>query len=157
MDFRSIKVSNNLSSTSIVSVSLSIEAPFSKASISIQEDGSISYLAKDYSQRDSSSETKNSSQITSAQFDEISEYIEGIAFWFMENKGYDPQGTTYPVDGSTYTITASSFPRDLKDRVLADIATHTVTCYSFACESKFVELKNKIIELWGKDVLEIRV
>jgi len=155
-DFRSMKVSNNSSSTSIVSVTLSIEAPFSKASINIQENGLISYFATAESSSDPK-ETKDSIQITSAQFEELSEYVDKIGFWFMENKGLGFDGPNYPTDGSTYIITASSLPRDLKDRALADIAIHTVTCYSFACESRFVELKNKIIQLWGKNVLEIGV
>ena len=133
----------------IIDVVLKIDAPFSTASLTIQQNGFVFYREQQNRQK----EINDSSTFTQNQMNIIARLIEGINFFEMKGR---PKNANDPLDGSTYTITIRAIPRGYpSDRAFP--WTHSVSCYQVSCEHKFLELKNKILELWGKKVFEIGV
>ena len=59
------------------------------------------------------------------------------------------------MDATTYTITIRSLSSN-SDPSLQYPGLHKVSCYG-KCPEKVVEIRNKIKELWGKEILEIGV
>jgi hypothetical protein len=132
----------------LIDVVLYIDAPFSAAIITIQENGTVVYSAKQRGKE----ESKDTRAISKIQFSELANLIEESDFLDMRNRNKIPGD---PEDGSTYTIIIRILPEG--DPALADPATYSVSCYQFGCESNFLKIKEKIIELWGKDILEVGV
>ena len=132
----------------LVDVTLKVDAPFSSATLIIQENGAVAYSAKQRGQE----EIQDSGTFTKAQVNELAKLIEQINFIDMKNR---TKGPTDPEDGSTYTVSIRILPGG--DPALAFPGTHSVSCYQFSCEHNFLELKDKIIELWGKNILEVGV
>jgi len=132
----------------IIDVVLNVDAPFSTAVLTIQNNNSVFYSAKQRSQ----DEIQDSSDLTSSQMNELARTIKDIDFLSMEDR---PAGDDDPQDGSTYTITIRILPDGPPE--LADPGVYPVSCYQFACEGNFLKLKDKIIKLWGKEVLEVGV
>ena len=133
----------------LIDITFKVGAPFSTATLNIQENGTVAYFAKQQSQE----EIQDSGTLTKAQISELAKFIEKIDFLDMKNR---TKGPNDPEDGSTYTISLRILPEGA-DPALAYPGTHSVSCYQFSCEHNFLELKDKIIELWGKNILEVGV
>lgn len=133
-------------SPGIDKLTLKVEAPFSSASLVIAKDGSVTYAAR----KEGETETKDSHTITPGQLRELLSLAKSVNFFEMRNK---PKGPNDPEDGSSYTIEASTGLPDSPSTP----STYSVSCYEPSCESGFLELKVKMIELWGKEILEVGV
>jgi len=133
---------------SLLDMTLEIDAPFSDAKLTISGlDGSVSYVAaKRYEKEISDKGIFNGQQIKI-----LVDLIEKNNFFLMENRPWGPEDKQ---DGSTYKITIRTISGDPE---LAFPGTYSVSCYGFSCSQKFLEIKNKIIEFWGKEILEIGV
>lgn len=146
----SLKINNN----QLMDVTLEINAPFSKARIMISGSGEnlVTYWAKWTRGSNKDKEINDSKKISQKQIAELMTLLERNGFYKMENRPYIPESLT---DGSNYAITVRTLPEGLVE--LVDPGINSVKCYEFNCESRFIEIKNKIQELWGKDVIEIGV
>ena len=132
----------------MVDITLKVDAPFSTATLTIQENGAVIYSATQRGQ----AEIQDSGTLTMAQVNELVKFIEETDFLAMKNRTKDAND---PEDGSTYTISLRILPQG--DPKLAFPGTHSVSCYQFSCEHDFLRLKDEIIKLWGKDILEVGV
>ncbi len=133
----------------IIDIELKIDAPFSTAVLTIHDDGVVVYKAKQHGQE----EILDSGALTQSQMSTLAKLLENINFLEMKNR---PQSADDPLDGSTYTITVSVLPPGANP-ALAFPGVHSVSCYQFICEDNFLKLKDKMVELWGKDILETGV
>lgn len=134
----------------IIDITLKIDAPFSTAVLRIQfYDGVIFYRAQQHGQ----AEILDSGTLTQSQMSALAKLLEDTLFLRMKNH---PQNADDPLDGSTYTIAIRTLWPGA-DPALAFPGVHSVSCYQFSCEDNFLRLKDKMIELWGKDILEIGV
>ena len=130
----------------IIDIVLKIEAPFSVAVLTIENNGTASYVAQQYDQI----KFQDSGTLTESQMNTLTKSLEDANFLRMTNR---PQSADDPLDGSTYTITVRSLPAGSPPE-LAYPGTDSVNCYEFSCEEKFLGLKKQIIEFWGKNILE---
>ncbi|MFA6273494.1 MAG: hypothetical protein WC673_03350 [Candidatus Paceibacterota bacterium] len=129
-------------------VALDINAPFSYALVLINENGSILYKE----QKHDGKETQISGLTTQAQVAELMQWIADHKFSEWKDR---PQMPDDPTDGTMFTINVR-FPAKGSNGLFV-YKNYRVQCYGFGCNQDFLELKNKIIELWGKEVLEIGV
>lgn len=132
----------------IIDVVLEVDAPFSTATLTIRENGSVSYVAK----QSGRAEVQESGTVTADQLNILAKMAQEIDFLNMNGH---PAKHDDPLDGSTYAISISILPQG--DPRLADPGIHSVSCYEGNCERNFLKLKDKIIELWGKDILEVGI
>jgi len=132
----------------LVDISLKVEAPFSTAGLTIQENGVMFYSA----QQRGNEMIQDSGSVSKTRVNELSKLIEKSDFINMNNS---IKQTTDPMDGSTYIISVRSLPK--KNPELAFPETYSVSCYEFSCGHNFLKLKDKIIEIWGKDILEVGI
>lgn len=134
----------------IIDIALKIDAPFSTAVLTIQfYDGAILYRAQQHGQ----AEILDSGTLTQSRMSALAKLLEDTHFLEMKNH---PQNADDPLDGSTYTITIRVLPPGA-DPALAFAGGHPVSCYQFSCEDNFLRVKDKMIELWGKNILETGV
>lgn len=145
------KVSVSSEDITIIAVEMGINTPHSEASIIIDEEGETTYIAVDFENEHGYADKDN---LTTEKIQLLSEVIHKNNFFSLDNNPYNPE--TDPGDGSTYTISVTTVPADPKLRELADAEIYTVECYEFNCKPKFIEIKELILELWGKPILEIR-
>jgi hypothetical protein len=87
----------------LIDITLKVVAPFSTATIIIQENGSVSYIAKQRGQE----EIQDSGTLTKAQINTLAKLIEEIEFLDMKSRAKSPND---PEDGSTYTISIRILP-----------------------------------------------
>lgn len=117
---------------------LDVEAVYSKASIIIDNQGNISYEAeggippKIEKQKDSSKISKN-------QYNELVRLILDNDFFSFNDSYVQPN----LMDATRYIITV-----ERGDQI------KSVSCYG-SCPGRVVEIREKIKELWGKDILEV--
>ncbi|MGC9968442.1 MAG: hypothetical protein ABSC29_01775 [Minisyncoccia bacterium] len=142
-------VPGQTSSRKITYVTLSIAAPFSNAVLTIKEDGSIAYWAQEPNQ----ARIKDSGTLTLPQIKELNDLIEQNNFFEMKSNNDNPTGMT---DGSTYAIAVSYVLSGQLDGSAVPI-TYLVSCYEPDCEFGFSQIRDKILSLWGKDVLNVGV
>ena len=129
----------------LLSVVLEIKAPLSSASLIISRDGTIRYRAQAKNQE----EVTDQGQTARAQVDALFDLIWENDFFSLE-PSY-PQEPTHPHLGSTYTISVAGVPAG---PLGSNAYSRTVTCYEFACPESFLVIKEKVLELWGRAVLE---
>jgi len=132
----------------LLDILLRINAPFSTATLTIEKNGSVYYVAKQRGQE----EIQDSGTFFEFQISALIKLIQDTNILEMKDRLKE---ISDPEDGSTYTIIVRILPQGPPE--FADPAIYSVSCYQFNCENGFVELKNKIIELWGQEVMEIGV
>jgi len=126
----------------IIEIQLEAKAPFSTATITIHNNGNINYKAISLEMNiDQTDETK----ITIEQYKELVALIKENDF-FSFNETYREENL---MDATTYTIT-------VKQTSNKETQSYRVSCYG-ECPEKVVEIRNKIKELWGKEILEVGV
>lgn len=148
-------------SENITEIKLTVDAPFSIATIIIDSQGNIIYEAHphkpghkfivdenrhvvglEYSETESGEdEIKDSAKIVKTQCDELINLIKTNNFFSFNDK-YQEENLE---DATTYTITVKK--EDIEK---------SVSCYG-ECPTEIVEIRNKIKELWGKDIVEIGI
>lgn len=124
----------------ISEIRLDVDAPFSNATIIIDQQGIINYEAKGGIRTDIGTQ-KNSGKISKEQYGELVRLIIDNGFFSFK----DSYVEEYLMDATTYTIA-----------VKRDSQTKSVSCYG-TCPEKVVEIRKKIEELWGKEILEVGV
>lgn len=135
----------------ILEITLEINAPFSTAELTIYEDGSALYTAKQRGQQEAQT-SHETGTFTKEQIVELFDLIERNTFFSLADR---PKNQDDPEDGSTYTISVITLPADSPE--LVDTTVYTVSCYQFSCEQKFLLIKNFIIQSYGKEILEVGV
>jgi hypothetical protein len=123
----------NINNHGITEVELRIDAPFSTAILLFNESGNIYYQAND-----DVIEINETDNITSEQFSDLANLIILYGF-FSFNNSYEDDSL---LDGTMYTISVK------KNNSVA-----AVSCYGLY-PIGFIEIKNKIVELWGRDILK---
>jgi len=145
----------------IVEIKLIIEAPFSIATLMVDEQGNINYEASTYGNKEKFTKNEEgkiigltydetqegvdkvegSVQITTDQFEELTGLIEASEFFSFEEEYVEEN----LMDATTYTIVVK---RDDEEKA--------VSC-SGKCPEKLIEIRDKIRELWGEEIVEIGV
>jgi len=151
---------NNLSPSmegKILEVTLEVNAPFSTAKLTIFKDGSALYLENQNGQSEKRIIYEEVNVVTSVrQMGRFAELVKESNFFSLKDR---PKRPTDPENGSTYTITIKLLPSDSSE--LVDAVVHTVNCYQFNCEQKFLNIQNEIRaylkSYWGKEILEVGV
>lgn len=129
----------------LLDVVLEVSAPSSSALLFIDGDGTMRYRA----QAKNREEVTDQGQTTRAEVDALFDLIWENDFFSLE-PSY-PQESTHPHLGSTYRISISGTP----ESPWGDAYVKSVTCYEFACPRSFLVIKEKVLELWGRAVLEV--
>lgn len=132
----------------LLDVVLTIDAPFSRSALVINNQGKTLYVALEGEQEVAKEETTTPLE----KVKEIEKLIMKNNFRSMKDmskKDNDPEG------GSTYTIVLGGKKQGKAEG--DDAFVHRVSCYDASCEPKFLEIKDKIIEAWGKELLETGV
>ena len=139
------------SRTEIQDIVLTIEAPFSSATITILGNGRIIYQA----QMRGGEKMQETGVLNENQMRQLAQVLEIINFFDLKNR---LQAEGDPEDGANYTISAGIkiFSEGSPVKTIF-MGTHSVTCYQDKCEEGFLKLKNTILQIWGKDILEIGV
>jgi len=141
----------------ILEVTLEVNAPFSTAKLTIFKDGSALYLENQNGQSEKRTIYEEVNVATSVrQMGRFVGLVKESNFFSLKNR---PKRPTDPENGSTYTITIKLLPSDSPE--LVDAVVHTVSCYQFNCEQKFLNIQNEIRaylkSYWGKEILEVGV
>lgn len=127
----------------IFEVRLDVGAPFSDATLVFDAEGNITYEAD--APKMGIEKKVGTAKITLKQFQELTELIKENDF-FSFNERYEEEDL---MDETTYTIT-------VKYSQEGESKTHKVSCYG-ECPKEVVEIRNKLKELWGGEILEIGV
>jgi len=144
--------SPNPLTASLVSAELMVSAPMSKAELTIQKTGTDKLLLT-YDAKSSKSGVKKESEsfeITQQQFNDLSKLFEDNEFTSFQETYEDSK----LLEGTTYSIRA-------KFELLNDAGqvessnVHLVTCYG-KCPSEIIEIREKIAEIFGKEIMDIR-
>ena len=135
----------------ILEITLGVGAPFSTAKLSIYDDGSALYVRKQDGQQEAQT-IHEAGTFTQTQMAELFDLIGRNNFLSLKDRPYK-EGN--PVDGSTYAISVTI--RSPGPPELVDAAVHSVSCYQFECEQSFLVIKNFIIKVYGKEILEVGV
>jgi len=145
----------------ILEIRLIVEAPFSIAMVAIDKQENISYEASTYGNGEKFTKdeegkiigiihdesqagvdkVEGSSQITGDQFEELTSLIETSEFFSFEEE-YVEENLQ---DASTYTIVVKRSDEE-----------KAVSCYG-KCPEKLIEIRNRIKELWGKEIVNIGI
>lgn len=125
----------------ISSIVLNIKAPFSDETITIKNTGNIMYEGRRHIFINDNTGWLSSKTISSQQYIDLAEFIENSGF-FSLNETYKDDLLQ---DETGYTIT-----------VTKDAQQTSVYCYG-ECPDDAVEIREQILELWGKDILNIGV
>ena len=112
------------------------------ARLEIRPDGRVFYFAKTTDDK----EIQDHANFTENQVDSL---VKLIGENFLELKDRLPMPDD-PLDGAIYTLSVNFLPQGPHPE-LRDSIVHSVRCYETRCEERFLKLKNKIIEFWGKD------
>ena len=135
----------------LLEVILKIDAPFSLATISVDHNGLVRYNAKARNQE----EVRDEAVFSSKQMQILLTTIESNNFFDLETVIDDE--VPMIADGSVYTLSVKTVITGAES-VYADASVHEVTCFQYStCTQGFENIKEKIIELWGKDMLELGV
>ena len=125
----------------VVKLDLKIDAPFSEATLSISEESpsnfAIQYTASSENLTESGLET-----ISPEAFAELQILVAQNHPWTFDQE-YIFNGM---MDGTTYTVTT----------YYKDGTKGSVRCYG-TCPDEITEIRNRILELWGKKVLQIGI
>lgn len=155
------KRSQQIQKDEITEIKLTIDAPFSIATITIDNQGGINYEARPHEEgyvfttdsegrivgliydesQSGKNDIKESSKIKITQYNELVSLIKASNFFSFKDKYFEEN----LADATTYTITVQGV-----------VETKSVSCYG-ECPNQLVEIRNKIKELWGKEVVEIGV
>lgn len=125
--------------TLIKEVSLTVEAPFSTANITINDQGLILYRAS--SPDTGISEINETSRISREQYNELAGFIISSDFFSLKDEYREDN----LADATTYILTVK------KDNLIK-----SVSCYG-NCPGRILGIINKIKALWGKDILEVGI
>ena len=141
----------------ILEVALEVAAPLSTAKLTIFKDGSALYLEKQNGQSEKRTIYEEVNVTTSVrQMGRFTELVKENNFFSLKDR---PKRPTDPENGSTYTIAIKFLPSDSPEFVGAVV--HTVSCYQFNCEQKFLNIQNEIRaylkSYWGKEIMEVGV
>jgi len=148
-------------STEIVEIKLTIKAPFSIAMVTIDKQGNMTYMVSLYGNKEKFTrddkgkiigtvydenqieidKVEEETQITKDQFEELTSLIEANEFFSFEEKYVEEN----LLDATTYTITVNK----INEKKL-------VSCYG-KCPEKLIEIRDKIRELWGEEIVNIGV
>lgn len=120
-------------------IQLDADAAFSAATLVIDNQGNVNYGASALDV--GIEEEKDTGKITAEQLEELVDLINNNNF-FSFNENYIDENLE---DATIYSITVKS-GNQIK----------SVTCYG-ECPKEIVEIRQKIIELWGKKILEVGV
>ena len=138
----------------IIEVTLTIEAPFSEATISIERSSlTIQYLANSHKvgiQRQYNLPRKEIKKITLDLFNKLETIVNDAGFWQLRENYTDSN----LMDASRYTLSIKALPPGSPE--LADAYAHTVSCYG-ECPEELRKIIQAIKELWGKEILEIGI
>jgi len=130
-------------SIEIVEVSLDINSPFSEARIVVNKDRTITYSVMQENQKETRSNT-----ITKEQLKSLNNLILENDYFSLEEKPKNPGDQE---DGSYYYLNVKYYPGDPLEPTFP--SQKTVYCYEFNCAEDFLEIKDKIIELLGDQIL----
>ncbi len=141
----------------ILEITLEVNAPFSTAKLTIYKDCSASYLEKQYGQPEKLTGYEEAIiEICASQMNKFNDLVRENNFLSLKN---NPRRSSDPVDGSAYTITVKLLSTGSTE--LIDAMVHTVSCYQYSCEQKFLEIRNEIRAFfklyYGKEILEVGV
>jgi hypothetical protein len=120
------------------SVQLEVQAPYSRATILISEDGKVDYEGIDMSEQEA---TSNSTTITQKEYFELVSLINDSGFYDLEGEYKDES----LLDGNTYTVTVTT-----EDEI------EIVSCYG-SCPDTFTTIRKRIEELYGDEIINIGV
>jgi len=123
----------------ILEVKLEVHAPFSTATVIINNQGHIDYTAN--SPDTGINKLNDFSNITLEQFQELIDLINNNNFFSLEEKYIEEN----LADATTYTVTVKKGNQ-----------TKTVSCYG-TCPEQVSKIIAKIKELWGREILEVGV
>jgi hypothetical protein len=121
----------------ITEIRLGVDAPFSIATIAITYQGYMTYEA--FAPALGIEGETDTGKIASEQYNELVNLIINNNFFSFE-ESYIEEGLA---DATTYTIIVKQGKE-----------TKSVSCYG-ECPEKIIEIRNKIKELWGKEILEV--
>lgn len=121
----------------ITEIRLGVDSPFSMATIAITYQGYMTYEA--FAPDIGIEKQVDTGKIASEQYNELVNLIINNNFFSFE-ESYIEEGLA---DATTYTITVKQGKE-----------TKSISCYG-ECPEKIIEIRNKIKELWGKEILEV--
>ncbi|MFH1545481.1 MAG: hypothetical protein ABIE23_05370 [archaeon] len=124
-------------------VKLEVDAPFSTATLIFDQEGNITYEAD--APKMGIGKQVGTAKITSKQFQELSKLINENNF-FSFSERYEEEDL---MDAIYYAIT-------VKYTQEGESKSHKVMCYG-ECPREVVEIRNKLKELWGGEILEVGV
>ena len=122
---------------------LSVEAPFSTATVQIGPDGVVRYEAA--SPETGIDRQTGSEKVEPGALSRLLEAIQDAEFFSLQPSYPYQSGISYE-DGSTYTIVVSVGGQEKE-----------VTCYESECPGRFNQVMNAIREIWGRQILEVGV
>ncbi len=133
----------------LLAVQLEIKAPFSTASVTILfEDGRAFYLRKQRGEKDNETRYPRGS-FSADEIKTISESIYNNNFFSLIDQ---PWTEDSPLDGSVYTISVRFIEESRRPSL-----KHSVSCYQFNCDDRFLRIKKVITDSFGEDILEVGV
>ncbi len=149
-------VQNPSEEEKVLEITLEVKAPFSTAKLAIYQDGSALYSEKKDGQAEKQGIYEVDTVTSARQMNKFRELVRENNFFSMKDK---PKRSSDPEDGSTYSIVVKIRPAGPPE--LVDAAVHTVSCYQFSCEPRFLEIQNEMRayfkSYWSKEVLEVGV
>ena len=113
---------------------LTVEAPFSTATVTVLDEGLVKYSANDNGE-----ETTEDRVIEQAKVIELKQLVLSNGFMQLSPSYDNPE----LADASRYTI-----------EVQLSSATKKVTCAQGRCPPEFKQAEDKIRELWGQEIVE---
>src|SRR3989338_11330627 len=142
---------DSASSANFRDITLKISAPFSQVMLTIQGNGRMLYEALARGEDVVRSEKRLPQDV----MQDLLEKIRDVKLLDMRDR---PQSADDPQDGSQYSmvIGVKVFQPGIEQKTIFE-GNRSVSCYQDGCEPGFMELKNKIFELWGEPVLEIGI
>ena len=128
--------------TDIREIKLNVSAPFSDATLTIDDKGLIKYVAE--SPGTGIDSVHESSQLTPEQHDELVSLLVNNDFFNLEDK-YTADRLL--MDATCYTITVQR----------NDASVKSVSCCHGSCPEQVSQIIDMIKKLWGKEILEVGV
>ena len=118
-------------------VELTVQAPFSTASVAIEDSGRVQYAAEEQGKPPVAEEAR----VTPEKALELKQLLLSNGFMNL-NAAYEDESLA---DATTYQISVNFGE-----------ATKTVVCKG-SCPNEFKEVEDKVRELWGREIVEVGV
>ncbi len=128
-------------STSAYSIKLAIKAPFSLATLTLDEMGLIRYTAS--STGSTVEPQQDETVIPEARLHDFFALLDATDFSQYDAEYISPS----LMDGTTYTLTVTETSNN-------NASTHMIRCYGF-CPDQISAINDMLISLWGKEIMRV--